>query len=229
MQNAKKILAVMAAATMLTACGSQPAASNAPASSEQSAISSGSLPEPEKQDKPETWHATADGISFDVDFREFPTTSSGPGYIENKDNVALAVGALGASAEFMYNFDPLAVDDITQLPDYIKGAMLDSFGRAKYDGYNTSGEVDRNIVIGNTEVVETKNGYEACRFEGNYKYKGYTDDKDYSFGIVGYVVKLNQSGYPVYIIAADMSDTQENINDIDAVAFACVNSLKETA
>lgn len=232
---AKTAAAVLAAA-LLTACSGQSASSAAPAddakavqNKETSITDAASSDGSEEETEPETWHSEADGIHFDIDFREYPQTSSGLGYIENQDDIALAAGATWQTTQTLYGFDPLECKDVMQLPQTLSDCMLSSLAQANWNGKYTGSEVDRTLEITKTESVTTENGYEACRFEGSYQFEGYVDYQDHSFTVVGYTVPLKQSGYPVYVLAADMSDDQANTGSLDKIAHDCIASLRETA
>lgn len=227
-----KTAALTLAAMLLTACGGQSTDSAVPSAATetvQSTTASTTVNEKNEEPTPETWRSEADGIKFDIDFRESPQTSSAIGYIENKNDIALAAGTTWQTTQDLYGFDPLECKDVMQLPQTLTDCMLSSLTQANWNGKYTGSEVDRALEITKTEIITTKNGYDACRFEGNYQFEGYVDYKDHSFAVVGYTVFLNQSGYPMYVIAADMSDSQSNVDQLDNIALNCISSLRETA
>ncbi len=236
----KKILTTAAAAalaaTLLTACGGQQAASTVPESSAQNSqsLNTESIQDTDNKKSEEsisekTWQSTADDIRFNIDFRKAPQTSCGVGYIENIDNVPLAIGVANSATKILYGFDPLEYSDVTQMPNLLAQAFVDSLGRAERNGDYTGVELNRQVVLSKVENVGTENGYDLCRFEGSYQFTGYVDNQEYSFPVVGYTVLLKQSGYPVYVIAADMSDDQANAKNLDKIAHDCIASLRETA
>ena len=232
---AKTAVSVLAAA-LLTACGGRSASSAASAddaktaqSKETSIADTAASEGNEEETASETWRSEADGIHFDIDFREYPQTSSGLGYIENLNDIALAAGATWQTTQTLYGFDPLECKDVMQLPQTLTDCMLSSLAQANWNGKYTGSEVDRTLEITKAESVTTENGYEACHFEGSYQFEGYVDYQDHSFTVVGYTVLLKQSGYPVYVLSADMSDDQANTGSLDKIAHDCIASLRETA
>lgn len=236
----KKILTTAAAAalaaSLLTACGGQQAASTTPASGSQNAQSSTeagaeATPAPAATDavKDCTWRSEGTDVSFDIDFREYPKRSAGQGYIENINDIALAVGAADKVTPMVYGVDASQFTDPTQVPEGLNPCILEILSGSAWNGGFTDGENDRAVAFDKIESAGSENGYEVCRFEGNYTFTANIDREEHSFALVGYTVLLKQSGYPLYVIAADMSDDQANTGSLDKIAHDCIASLRETA
>lgn len=228
-------LAVMTAA-LLTACGGQQSASTAPTSGRQNtpdstASGAEANPAPTATDAVNdcTWRSEGTDVSFDIDFREYPKRSAGQGYIENRDNIALAVGAANEVTPMVYGVDASQFTEPTQIPEGLIPCILAILEEADWNGSFTGAEDNRAVVYDKIENIGTENGYEVCRFEGNYTFTANIDCEDHSFAVVGYTVLLKQSGYPVYVLAADMSDDQANTGSLDKIAHDCIASLRETA
>lgn len=228
--------AAVLAAAMLTACGRQGASSTpstagaqsaAPSSTEQAAEEQTSQPEQQTSEK--TWKSTGKDIEFNIDFREYPQTSSGEGYVENLDGIALAAGASSYITNIVYELDASSFTDPTQVPEVLTPCFVEILGNARWKGDNTGGAMNQTVTIDKVESAGEENGYALCRFEGTYSFNTYTDDKVHSFALVGYTVLLQQSGYPVYVLAADMTDEQSHTGELDKVAHDCISSLRETA
>lgn len=227
--------AVLAAA-MLTACGGQSASSAAPTAGAQSTGQSSAVQAAEEQtgqttqqDSEKTWKSTGKDIEFNIDFREYPQTSSGEGYVENLDGIALAAGASSYITNIVYELDVSNFTDPTQVPEVLTPCFVEILGNARWKGDNTGGAMNQTVTIDKVESAGEENGYALCRFEGTYSFNTYTDDKVHSFALVGYTVLLQQSGYPVYVLAADMTDEQSHTGELDKIAHDCISSLRETA
>lgn len=231
--------AAVLAAAMLTACGRQGASSTpstagaqsaAPSSTEQAAEEQTSQPEQQTSEK--TWKSTGKDIEFNIDFREYPQTSSGEGYVENLDGIALAAGASGTTTSMVYEgVDVSNFTDPTQVPEALTPCFVELLGKTRWNGDNTGGEMNQTVTIDKVESAGEENGYALCRFEGTYSLDTHKDDKTHYFKIVGYTVLLQQqSNYPVYVLAVDMTDEQFHTTDeLDKVAHDCISSLRETA
>ena len=232
----KSATAVLAAA-MLTACGGQSASSPASAAGAQSTGQSSAMQAAEEQTgqttqqtSEKTWKSTAKDIKFNIDFREYPQTSSGEGYVENLDGIALAIGASDSMTSMVYEgVDVSNFTDPTQVPEALNPCFVELLGRSRWNGDNTTGEMNQTVTVDKVESAGEENGYALCRFEGTYSFNTYTDDKVHSFALVGYTVLLHQSGYPVYVLAADMTDEQSHTGELDKIAHDCISSLRETA
>ena len=231
----KSATAVLAAA-MLTACGGQSASSAAPTAGAQSEAQSSAVQAAEEQTgqttqqtSEKTWKSTGKDIEFNIDFREYPQTSSGEGYVENLDGIALAAGASSYITNIAYELDASSFTDPTQVPEALTPCFLELLGQAKWRNNWTSGEMNKTVTIDKVESTGEENGYALCRFEGTYSLDTHKDDKTHYFKIVGYTVLLQQSGYPVYVLAADMTDEQSHTGELDKIAHDCISSLRETA
>lgn len=232
-----KTAAATLAAALLTACGGQSASSAAPTSVAQSTAQSSAAQaaagaaENESDDdiQPKTWISTATDIQFNIDFREYPQTSSGEGYVENINEIALAVGVSDSSTSMIYNADVSGISDAVQAPEILNPCFLSILKKTRWNGDNTGGEMNQTFTLNKAESAGTENEYELCRFEGTYSLDTHKDDKTHSFAVVGYTILLKQSGYPVYVLAADMSDDQANTGSLDKIAHDCIASLRETA
>lgn len=229
--------AAVLAAAMLTACGGQSASSAAPTAGAQSAGQSSTVQAAEEQtsqitqqNSEKTWKSTGKDIEFNIDFREYPQTSSGEGYVENLDGIALAAGASGTTTSMVYEgVDVSNFTDPTQVPEVLTPCFVEILGNARWKGDNTGGAMNQTVTVDKVESAGEENGYALCRFEGTYSFNTYTDDKVHSFALVGYTVLLQQSGYPVYVLAADMTDEQSHTGELDKIAHDCISSLRETA
>lgn len=229
--------AAVLAAAMLTACGGQSASSAAPTAGAQSTAQSSTEQAAEEQtgqttqqDSEKTWKSTGKDIEFNIDFRKSPQTSSGEGYVENLDGIALAAGASGTTTSMVYEgVDVSNFTDPTQVPESLNPCFLELLGQAKWRNNWTSGEMNKTVTIDKVESAGEVNGYALCRFEGTYSLDTHKDDKTHYFKIVGYTVLLQQSGYPVYVLAADMTDEQSHTGELDKIAHDCISSLRETA
>ena len=231
----KSATAVLAAA-MLTACGGQSASSAAPTAGAQSTGQSSAVQAAEEQTgqttqqtSEKTWKSTGKDIEFNIDFREYPQTSSGEGYVENLDGIALAAGASSYITNIVYELDASSFTDPTQVPEVLTPCFVEILGNARWKGDNTGGAMNQTVTVDKVESAGEENGYALCRFEGTYSFNTYTDDKVHSFALVGYTVLLHQSGYPVYVLAADMTDEQSHTGELDKIAHDCISSLRETA
>ena len=231
----KSATAVLAAA-MLTACGGQSASSAAPTAGAQSEAQSSAVQAAEEQTgqttqrtSEKTWKSTGKDIEFNIDFREYPQTSSGEGYVENLDGIALAAGASSYITNIVYELDASSFTDPTQVPEVLTPCFVEILGNARWKGDNTGGAMNQTVTVDKVESAGEENGYALCRFEGTYSFNTYTDDKVHSFALVGYTVLLHQSGYPVYVLAADMTDEQSHTGELDKIAHDCISSLRETA
>ena len=231
----KSATAVLAAA-MLTACGGQSASSAAPTAGAQSEGQSSAVQAAEEQTgqttqqtSEKTWKSTGKDIEFNIDFREYPQTSSGEGYVENLDGIALAAGASSYITNIVYELDASSFTDPTQVPEVLTPCFVEILGNARWKGDNTGGAMNQTVTVDKVESAGEENGYALCRFEGTYSFNTYTDDKVHSFALVGYTVLLHQSGYPVYVLAADMTDEQSHTGELDKIAHDCISSLRETA
>lgn len=231
----KSATAVLAAA-MLTACGGQSASSAAPTAGAQSEAQSSAVQAAEEQTSQttqqtseKTWKSTGKDIEFNIDFREYPQTSSGEGYVENLDGIALAAGASSYITNIVYELDASSFTDPTQVPEVLTPCFVEILGNARWKGDNTGGAMNQTVTVDKVESAGEENGYALCRFEGTYSFNTYTDDKVHSFALVGYTVLLQQSGYPVYVLAADMTDEQSHTGELDKIAHDCISSLRETA
>ena len=231
----KSATAVLAAA-MLTACGGQSASSPASAAGAQSTGQSSAMQAAEEQTgqttqqtSEKTWKSTGKDIEFNIDFREYPQTSSGEGYVENLDGIALAAGASSYITNIVYELDASSFTDPTQVPEVLTPCFVEILGNARWKGDNTGGAMNQTVTVDKVESAGEENGYALCRFEGTYSFNTYTDDKVHSFALVGYTVLLHQSGYPVYVLAADMTDEQSHTGELDKIAHDCISSLRETA
>ena len=232
----KSATAVLAAA-MLTACGGQSASSAAPTAGAQSTGQSSTEQAAEDQankttlqDSEKTWKSTGRVIEFNIDFREYPQTSSGEGYVENLDGTALAVGASGTMTSMVYEgVDVSNFTDPTQVPEALIPCFVELLGKTRWNGDNTGGEMNQTVTVDKVESAGEENGYALCRFEGTYSLNTHKDDKTHYFKIVGYTVLLHQSGYPVYVLAADMTDEQSHTGELDKIAHDCISTLRETA
>ena len=231
----KSATAVLAAA-MLTACGGQSASSAAPTAGAQSEAQSSAMQAAEEQTgqttqqtSEKTWKSTGKDIEFNIDFREYPQTSSGEGYVENLDGIALAAGASSYITNIVYELDASSFTDPTQVPEVLTPCFVEILGNARWKGDNTGGAMNQTVTVDKVESAGEENGYALCRFEGTYSFNTYTDDKVHSFALVGYTVLLHQSGYPVYVLAADMTDEQSHTGELDKIAHDCISSLRETA
>ena len=231
----KSATAVLAAA-MLTACGGQSASSPASAAGAQSTGQSSAVQAAEEQTgqttqqtSEKTWKSTGKDIEFNIDFREYPQTSSGEGYVENLDGIALAAGASSYITNIVYELDASSFTDPTQVPEVLTPCFVEILGNARWKGDNTGGAMNQTVTVDKVESAGEENGYALCRFEGTYSFNTYTDDKVHSFALVGYTVLLHQSGYPVYVLAADMTDEQSHTGELDKIAHDCISSLRETA
>lgn len=229
--------AAVLAAAMLTACGRQGASSTPSTAGAQSAVPSSTEQAAEEQtgqttqqDSEKTWKSTAKDIEFNIDFREYPQTSSGEGYVENLDGIALAIGASDSMTSMVYEgVDVSNFTDPTQVPEVLTPCFVEILGNARWKGDNTGGAMNQTVTIDKVESAGEENGYALCRFEGTYSFNTYTDDRVHSFALVGYTVLLQQSGYPVYVLAADMTDEQSHTSELDKIAHDCISSLRETA
>lgn len=229
--------AAVLAAAMLTACGGQSASSAAPTAGAQSAAQSSTVQAAKEQtgqitqqDSEKTWKSTGKDIEFNIDFRKSPQTSSGEGYVENLDGIALAAGASGTTTSMVYEgVDVSNFTDPTQVPEALTPCFLELLGQAKWRNNWTSGEMNKTVTIDKVESAGEENGCALCRFEGTYSLDTHKDDKTHYFKIVGYTVLLQQSGYPVYVLAADMTDEQSHTSELDKIAHECISSLRETA
>lgn len=228
--------AAVLAAAMLTACGGQSASSAAPAADAQSAAPSSAVQAAKEQtgqitqqDSEKTWKSTGKDIEFTIDFRKSPQTSSGEGYVENLDGIALAAGASSYITNIVYELDASSFTDPTQVPEVLTPCFVELLGKTRWKGDNTGGAMNQTVTIDKVESTGEENGYALCRFEGTYSFNTYTDDKVHSFALVGYTVLLHQSGYPVYVLAADMTDEQSHTGELDKIAHDCISSLRETA
>lgn len=228
--------AAVLAAAMLTACGGQSASSAAPTAGAQSTGQSSAVQAAEEQtsqttqqDSEKTWKSTGKDIEFNIDFREYPQTSSGEGYVENLDGIALAAGASSYITNIVYELDASSFTDPTQVPEVLTPCFVEILGNARWKGDNTGGAMNQTVTVDKVESAGEENGYALCRFEGTYSFNTYTDDKVHSFALVGYTVLLQQSGYPVYVLAADMTDEQSHTGELDKIAHDCISSLRETA
>ena len=231
----KSATAVLAAAA-LTACGGQSASSAAPTAGAQSTGQSSAVQAAEEQTgqttqqtSEKTWKSTGKDIEFNIDFREYPQTSSGEGYVENLDGIALAAGASSYITNIVYELDASSFTDPTQVPEVLTPCFVEILGNARWKGDNTGGAMNQTVTVDKVESAGEENGYALCRFEGTYSFNTYTDDKVHSFALVGYTVLLHQSGYPVYVLAADMTDEQSHTGELDKIAHDCISSLRETA
>ena len=231
----KSATAVLAAAA-LTACGGQSASSAAPTAGAQSEAQSSAVQAAEEQTgqttqqtSEKTWKSTGKDIEFNIDFREYPQTSSGEGYVENLDGIALAAGASSYITNIVYELDASSFTDPTQVPEVLTPCFVEILGNARWKGDNTGGAMNQTVTVDKVESAGEENGYALCRFEGTYSFNTYTDDKVHSFALVGYTVLLHQSGYPVYVLAADMTDEQSHTGELDKIAHDCISSLRETA
>ena len=231
----KSATAVLAAA-MLTVCGGQSASSAAPTAGAQSEAQSSAVQAAEEQTgqttqqtSEKTWKSTGKDIEFNIDFREYPQTSSGEGYVENLDGIALAAGASSYITNIVYELDASSFTDPTQVPEVLTPCFVEILGNARWKGDNTGGAMNQTVTVDKVESAGEENGYALCRFEGTYSFNTYTDDKVHSFALVGYTVLLHQSGYPVYVLAADMTDEQSHTGELDKIAHDCISSLRETA
>lgn len=234
-QVVQSAAAVLAAAA-LTACGGQNASSTPSAAGAQSAAPSSTVQAAEEQTgqttqqtSEKTWKSTGKDIEFNIDFREYPQTSSGEGYVENLDGIALAAGASSYITNIVYELDASSFTDPTQVPESLNPCFVEILGNARWKGDNTGGAMNQTVTIDKVESAGEENGYALCRFEGTYSFNTYTDDKVHSFALVGYTVLLQQSGYPVYVLAADMTDEQSHTGELDKIAHDCISSLRETA
>lgn len=229
--------AAVLAAAMLTACGGQSASSAAPTAGAQSAAPSSTVQAAEEQTSQttqqtseKTWKSTGKDIEFNIDFRKSPQTSSGEGYVENLDGIALAAGASGTTTSMVYEgVDVSNFTDPTQVPESLNPCFVELLGRSRWNGDNTTGEMNQTVTVDKVESAGEENGYALCRFEGTYSLNTHKDDKTHYFKIVGYTVLLQQSGYPVYVLAADMTDEQSHTGELDKIAHDCISSLRETA
>lgn len=232
-----KSAAAVLAAAMLTACGGQSASSAAPTAGAQSAAPSSTVQAAEEQTSQitqqtseKTWKSTGKDIEFNIDFREYPQTSSGEGYVENLDGIALAAGASGTTTSMVYEgVDVSNFTDPTQVPETLTPCFVELLGKTRWNGDNTGGEMNQTVTVDKVESAGEENGYALCRFEGTYSLDTHKDDKTHYFKIVGYTVLLHQSGYPVYVLAADMTDEQSHTGELDKIAYDCISSLRETA
>lgn len=229
--------AAVLAAAVLTACGGQSASSAAPTAGAQSMGQSSAVQAAEEQtsqttqqNSEKTWKSTGKDIEFNIDFREYPQTSSGEGYVENLDGIALAAGASGTTTSMVYEgVDVSNFTDPTQVPEALTQCFVELLGKTRWNGDNTGGEMNQTVTIDKVESTGEENGYALCRFEGTYSLDTHKDDKTHYFKIVGYTVLLHQSGYPVYVLAADMTDEQSHTGELDKIAHDCISSLRETA
>ena len=231
-----KSAAAVLAAAMLMACGGQSASSAAPTAGAQSTGQSSTVQAAEEQtgqttqqDSEKTWKSTGKDIEFNIDFRKSPQTSSGEGYVENLDGIALAAGASSYITDIVYELDASSFSDPTQVPETLNPCFLELLGQAKWRNNWTSGEMNQTVTVDKVESAGEENGYALCRFEGTYSLDTHKDDKTHHFKIVGYTVLLQQSGYPVYVLAADMTDEQSHTGELDKIAHDCISSLRETA
>lgn len=232
---AKTATAVLAA-SLLTACGGQSASSAAPTSVVQSTAQSTAVQAAagteesgkENDIQPKTWNCTASDTEFQIDFREYPMESAGEGYIENLNEIALGVGSSNSMTSMVYGVDPTTISDPAQAPELLNPCFLGLLGKSQWNGIRTAGEMNQTFTLNKAESAGTENEYELCRFEGTYSLDTHKDDKNHSFAVVGYTVLLKQSGYPVYVLAADMSDDQANTGSLDKIAHDCIASLRET-
>lgn len=229
--------AAVLAAAVLTACGGQSASSAAPTAGAQSTGQSSTVQAAEEQtsqttqqNSEKTWKSTGKDIEFNIDFREYPQTSSGEGYVENLDGIALAAGASGTTTSMVYEgVDVSNFTDPTQVPEALTPCFVELLGKTRWNGDNTTGEMNQTVTVDKVESAGEENGYALCRFEGTYSLDTHKDDKTHYFKIVGYTVLLQQSGYPVYVLAADMTDEQSHTGELDKIAHDCISSLRETA
>ena len=129
----------------------------------------------------------------------------------------------------MYELDASSFTDPTQVPEVLTPCFVEILGNARWKGDNTGGAMNQTVTVDKVESAGEENGYALCRFEGTYSFNTYTDDKVHSFALVGYTVLLHQSGYPVYVLAADMTDEQSHTGELDKIAHDCISSLRETA
>lgn len=233
-----KTAALTLAATLLTACGGQSAASivQTDSSTVQEETQPGGTQNTTKVEddtensiRPRTYVCTYSSNEFQIDFREYPMESAGEGYIENLNEIALGIGASNNMTEMVYEIDLSPITEPTQVPDTLNPCILSLLEKAQWNGVRTGGEMNQTFTLDKVESVGTENDYELCRFEGTYSLDTHKDDKTHYFAVVGYTVLLKQSGYPVYVIAADMSDDQHNVDQLDQIAHDSIASLHETA
>jgi len=227
----------LAMALLLSACGgssssgqpaSQPVVSQPAVSQSQPA---GSQPDADRQGDGEyTYESESKDAKFKIDFVKYPDRSSGEGKVENIDDAPMALGAASCNfrSESRYGTNMEACKDVNAVPEQIKNNVASLFNETKYGSAELKIATDIQLVINATENIGVVNGYELVRFtatwSGNVGQSGYQE-----FPVVGYCTLLNQSGYPVYAAAIDVSEDQAYADQLDGLAYNCITSLRETA
>ncbi len=237
MKRMKKFLPIMMAAVLLSACaGNAEDKGNVQESSGDEVVKE-EVQEPEKKEEKKeetgslkelvtekTYFEQCTHAAFLIDLVKYPRDSTIGKYNEVDDYTFLGVVRgfdNSEGAEMMKE-----ASSITDIPEIYAEFIKSNFGYARmYKGGTLAIFPFEGAEYSSIEEVGEINGYEWCRYEGEFLYSW--GEEKYRHKVVGYTTYSKNNGCPIFITAMDGSEDQSNGDKLEELAYNCMTTLRE--